>query len=67
MPVTDDLLYSFFDWLAGCVLIYAFLFGVGKLIFGDLVSGSLLLGLGLLAGGFIYWDLSRRGWKSVAE
>ena len=27
----------------------------------------LLAALGLAAGAFIYWDLSRRGWKSVAE
>jgi hypothetical protein len=43
------------------------LFGVGKLIFGHLLLGSGLLALALLAGGVIYWDLNRRGWKTVTN
>jgi len=67
VKVTDNLLFSFFDWIAGCLLIYALLFGIGKLIMADYLNAILLGILGLAAGGFIYWDLSRRGWKSVAE
>jgi hypothetical protein len=55
------------DWVAGCVLIYGALFGVGKLLLQETGPGLLLLGLGLLAGAVIYWDLSRRGWAVVVE
>ncbi len=63
--VTDDLLYCFLDWIAGCVLIYAFLFGIGKIILQDTMVGAVLVVIGLLAGGFIYWDFSKRGWERV--
>jgi hypothetical protein len=55
------------DWVAGLVLIYGFLFGVGKLVLMDYASGVALLALGLAGGSFIYFDLSRRGWSSLAE
>ena len=55
------------DWICGCVLVYMTLFGVGKLIFGQLVLGIGLLVLAMLAGWIIYWDLNRRGWKSITD
>ncbi len=55
------------DWIAGCVLIYGVLFGVGKLLLHEIGAGVALLALGLLAGGYIYRDLSRRGWQTVVE
>ncbi|HLH00169.1 MAG TPA: sodium:solute symporter family protein [Bryobacteraceae bacterium] len=60
-------LYNLLDWICGCVLIYGVLFGTGKLILKDFVSGSLLMGAGIVAGAIIYWDLSRRGWSSVVD
>ncbi|OGP57746.1 MAG: sodium:proline symporter [Deltaproteobacteria bacterium RBG_13_61_14] len=67
VQVTDNLFYSFLDWIAGCALIYAALFGIGKLILGQTALGLLLLLLALLAGGFIYWDLRRRGFQTIGE
>ncbi|MBI1745575.1 MAG: Na+:solute symporter [Acidobacteria bacterium] len=64
---TPDGLFNFFDWLAGCVLIYMTLFGVGKIIFGETVRGVAFLGVAALAGVWIYRDLSRRGWTTVSE
>jgi Na+/proline symporter len=58
---------SLLDWLCGCVLIYGSLFGVGKLLLKETALGIALLALAALAGGVIYWDLSRRGWSSVVE
>jgi SSS family solute:Na+ symporter len=55
------------DWFAGAVLIYGWLFGIGKLLMGELALGAGLVAVGLAAGAIIYWDLSRRGWASVAE
>jgi SSS family solute:Na+ symporter len=65
-PVHDGL-YNLLDWAAGCVLVYTALFGVGKLIFGETGLGLLLLTLAAAAGATIYWDLNRRGWKTVME
>ena len=62
-----DGLWNLLDWLCGCVLIYGILFGVGKLILKEYPTGILFLAMGLLGGGVIYWDLTRRGWKSVID
>jgi len=64
---TSDGWYRALDWVAGCALIYGVLFGVGKLLLGEWTAGLFLLGLGLAGGAVIWWDLSRRGWSSVAE
>jgi hypothetical protein len=48
-------------------MIYASLFGIGKVILRDYGSGALLLVIAAAAAGVIYWDLSRRGWSSVME
>ena len=67
VPPSQDLAYNLLDWLAGCVLIYGALFGIGKIILKDYGLGFLFLGIGLAAGAVIYWDLSRRGWSSVLD
>jgi solute:Na+ symporter, SSS family len=58
---------NFFCWIAGCTMIYGALFGIGKLLLGDTGSGAAMLLVGALAGFFIYWNLSRRGWSTVVE
>lgn len=57
----------FLDWVAGIILIYAMLFGLGKLILGQTGEGSVFIIIGLLAAGVIYWDLSHRGFKKLVE
>jgi solute:Na+ symporter, SSS family len=65
-PQRDDA-YNLLDWICGCVLVYMTLFGVGKIIFGQLQAGAVFLVIAALAGWIIYRDLNRRGWKSVVE
>ena len=67
VPRSHDLSYNFLDWICGCVMIYGMLFGVGKLILKETAAGAIFIGCGLAAGAVIYWDLSRRGWKTVLE
>jgi Na+/proline symporter len=67
VKVSSDGLANLVDWIAGCVLIYGVLFGVGKLLLHETGIGLLLLGLGLLGGFVIYRDLTRRGWATVVE
>ncbi|MGB7624982.1 MAG: sodium:solute symporter family protein [Terriglobia bacterium] len=62
-----DALYNFLDWISGCVMVYMTLFGVGKIIFGQMGMGIGFLVIAVVAGYVIYWDLNRRGWKTVLE
>ena len=62
-----DLGYNLLDWLAGCIFVYLTLFGVGKIIFGQPLPGIAFLAVAAAAAGAIYWDLNRRGWKTVLE
>ncbi len=57
--------HNLLDWICGCVLIYGFLFGTGKLLLGETGLGVGLLLMGLAGGAVIYFDLSRRGWSKV--
>jgi SSS family solute:Na+ symporter len=67
VQVTSSGLSNLLDWIAGCVLIYGVLFGVGKLLLHETGTGLVLLALGLAGGFVIYRDLSRRGWATVVE
>jgi len=67
LPPARDTAYNFLDWLCGCVLIYGWLFGIGKIVLKEYGMGVIFLAVGLAAGAVIYWDLSRRGWSTVME
>ena len=62
-----DGLANLIDWVAGCVLVYGVLFGVGKLLLQETAAGLVLLVVAAVAGVIIYRDLSRRGWQTVVE
>src|SRR5213080_2541180 len=62
-----DGLANLIDWVAGCVLVYGVLFGVGKLLLQETLAGLVLLVVAAVAGVIIYRDLSRRGWQTVVE
>ncbi len=61
----SGLLPLVFDWLAGVVLVYSFLFGMGFLLFGRTWAGVGCMGLAAAAAAFIAWDLNRRGFDKV--
>jgi SSS family solute:Na+ symporter len=58
---------SFVNWIAGVVLVYSALFGVGHLLLGRSVTGGVLVVVAGLAAGFIYWNLSRKGFETIVE
>jgi Na+/proline symporter len=64
---TKDGIWNFVDWISGCAMVYAALFGVGKIIFGETMLGFALLSLAAVSGFVIYWDLNRRGWSTVVD
>ena len=62
-----DGLHNLACWIAGCLMIYMALFGFGKVLFKEIPLGLAMLALSALAGYYIYRDLSKRGWSSIAE
>jgi SSS family solute:Na+ symporter len=51
---------SFVNWLLGIVLVYTALFGIGKLVFGQLGAGFALLGVAIVAFLLVMWTLKRQ-------
>jgi SSS family solute:Na+ symporter len=51
--------FNALNWLAGVVSVFASLFGVGRLLFGELAQAAPWLALAALAFGWIAWDLRR--------
>jgi SSS family solute:Na+ symporter len=54
----------FLNWFFGVILIYSFLFGIGKLIFGEYESFFIYLIVASISVFIIYKNLSQIGWKS---
>lgn len=54
---------SFFHWVLGFSLIYAFLFGSGNLLFGSMSTGFLLLAIGIACLATLFWSLNRCNWS----
>lgn len=59
--------FDLLAFLAGTVLIYALLFGIGKCLFGEMLSGSMLLAVAALCGWLIAVLMRRGGWTTFAE
>jgi solute:Na+ symporter, SSS family len=53
------------DWLAGVVLVYSVLFGIGEALFGSVASSLKFFAVSAAAAAIIFHDLNRRGWKAV--
>jgi len=62
-----DGLFNLGNWLAGSLMVYAFLFGSGKILLGDPIAGGAFLIVGILAGGFIYRGMSTKGWTKLSS
>jgi len=59
VPPTRDLQRNLFSWMAGCVMVYSALFGVGQLCFQKWSRGAILLGVALATAAWLYIDLAR--------
>jgi Na+/proline symporter len=55
------------DWVAGCVLVYAILFGVGTLLLTSVLASLPYFAAAALAAALIHRDLARRGWATVTR
>jgi hypothetical protein len=56
----------FINWLMGVILVYSFLFGIGKIIFAEYLSGVLLLLTGFIAAAVILFNLNRMKAKTAS-
>jgi hypothetical protein len=54
------------NWVAGCVMVYSAMFGIGMLVFRHWLVGILLLAVSGIAGWLIFWNLSRQGWGTLS-
>jgi SSS family solute:Na+ symporter len=55
------------DWIAGILLVYDILFGLGKLILGDYSAALMFFIIAVVAGIILYVHLSKIGWEKVVE
>ena len=60
LPETRDLGQNLQAWVLGCAMVYAALFGIGKLCFGQIGLGMELLGLAAICATLLYRDISQR-------
>jgi len=60
LPQTRDLGRNLLAWLLGCAMVYAALFGIGKICFGNRNAGAWLLGLAAVCAALLYRDIARR-------
>jgi Na+/proline symporter len=65
--VSGGLTIQFANWFLGCVLIYAFLFGIGYLIFGEMLKAGIFLLVGIVASAVIMRNLRRTTWQASSE
>jgi hypothetical protein len=57
---------SFLNWGLGILLVYTALFGIGKIVFGRLLTGFELLDVAAVAFVLIMWNLKREEKKRAA-
>ncbi|MBU0765694.1 MAG: sodium:proline symporter, partial [Bacteroidetes bacterium] len=59
--------YLLLNWISGSIMVMLSLFGIGELIFGRYLSGTLFVTGAFACAVIIYFSMSRIGWKSVAK
>ncbi len=62
-----DGLFNLVNWISGVIMIYAFLFGTGKIVLGEPMTGIGYLVVGLIFGAIIYRGMNKRGWETLGS
>jgi len=60
LPQTRDLGRNLLAWVLGCAMVYLALFGVGRLCFGQISGGTLLLGFAAVCAVLLYRHIKQR-------
>jgi SSS family solute:Na+ symporter len=62
-----DGIFNLINWISGVLMIYAFLFGAGKVILGSIETGIIFIIFGFIFGTVIYIGMNKRGWETISE
>lgn len=62
-----DGVVNLINWIAGVLMVYSFLFGLGQLILGSSLLGLGFLTAGFIFGGVIYYQMQKRGWETLSK
>ncbi len=65
--LSGGLAVQFVNWFLGCLLIYAFLFGIGYVIFGEMLKAACFLIVGAIASATILRNLRRMVWQPTPD
>ena len=60
---SESLAMQFYNWVLGCVMIYATLFGIGKLIFKEWTAGAIYVAVATIAAALISRSLMSANWR----
>ncbi len=63
----ESLGLNLLDWVAGCGLVYGALFGIGKIVLGDVTKGVIYLAVALACAGLIAYNVNRTRAPRPAE
>ena len=64
MPTDESLFLLGLNWLAGCVLVYGLLIGLGNLLFGSSTGIASSMLCVIFSSAWLYRDLSTRNWRT---
>jgi hypothetical protein len=66
--VPDSTLHlDFLNWVLGVTVVFTFLFGLGRVLLGQVISGIGLLVLSVVIGAIISRNLKTHGWTKSGE
>ena len=60
LPETHDLGQNLLAWVLGCAMVYAALFGIGRVCLGETASGIALLAMSSVCAALLHRDISQR-------
>src|SRR6202165_3180545 len=60
LPETRDLGKNLLAWVLGCAMVYAALFGIGRVCLGETATGIALLAMSAVCAALLYRDISQR-------
>ncbi|HZW37916.1 MAG TPA: sodium:solute symporter family protein [Ignavibacteriaceae bacterium] len=62
---SKDGIFNLFNWLLGVAMIYAILFGTGKMLLENMLQGIILTVAGIVMAFLIYYRINKKGWESL--
>ena len=64
---TGEIGPNLINWMMGIILVYSTLFGIGEIIFGNWPRALLFVGVAVVSGLLMMWNLNRTGWAGLSE